>query len=251
MNLDKFYTKQFIADYYSSVVYERYKNQEYIEPCAGNGAFLRVLPNIKGYDILPERADIIQQDVFKSTYTKDQVVVTNPPFGKNSSMAVKVFNHIASYGVKAICVIVPKTFKKVSIQNKLNLNYHIVFEQDIISNAYTENGIDIDVPTVFQIWEKSKKPRKITEIQTTSEYFDFVEKGNHDIAVRRVGGKAGQVVKDGSESSTYFLKIYEYKVKVALRLFDYNSVVNDTAGVKSISKHELIVGLHNIIKELV
>lgn len=247
MSLDKFYTKPFIADYYSNIVLERYGNVEYIEPCAGNGAFLNILP-IKGYDILPEREDIIQQDIFELAFKTNQVVVSNPPFGKNSSLAIKVFNHIAKHNVKAICFIVPKTFKKISCQNKLNLNYKIVFEQDVISNAYTEDNINKDVKTVFQIWERVKKPREIIKMLTTSEYFDFVEE-DYDVCVRRTGGRAGQVVPHST--TTYNLKVKDLRILTALRVYNYEKYINNTAGVRSISKHELIIELENTLRRLI
>jgi len=237
--LDKYYTKNYIADYYSNVILERYgKSAEYIEPTAGNGAFLRVLPNIQGYDLLPEREDIIKMDVFNNTFTKHQVIVGNPPFGSSATLAVKIFEHIASFEVKAICFIVPKTFKKASVQNKLNSNYHLVLEQDLVKDAFTVEGKNKDVPCVFQIWEYKKKKRVIAPLEEC-EHIEFTTQDKANIAVRRVGGKAGQVLVGlkHSKETTYFIKASKTSSK-ALKLLDL-ACVDNTAGVRSISKEEI------------
>jgi len=249
---DKFYTKQFIADYYSNIILNRYGNKtKYIEPTAGNGSFLSILPNIQGYDLIPEREDIIQMDIFNNTcFDKQTVVVGNPPFGMNASLAQSIFNHIASFNVMAICFIVPKTFKKTSMHNKLNMNYKIVFEQDLIDNAFTVDGKDKNVPCVFQIWEKSNIKR-IQEDKEECKWIEFTTKDNADIAVRRAGGKAGKLLIgiDHSESSTYFIKIKNSLVKKAIQLIDL-TVVDNTAGVKSISKNELCSEINKIMRIL-
>ena len=247
---DKYYTKQYIADYLSNIVYERYGDVSYIEPTAGNGSFMNVLPNIKGYDLIPERDDIEQCDVFENIFNKKDVIIGNPPFGVNASLAQSIFNHIASFSVKAICFIVPKTFKKVSMQNKLDLNYHLVFEQDLIYKAFTVNNKDKNVPCVFQIWEYKKIKREPVKPQDC-KWLKFVDKSNADIAVRKIGGKAGKVL-DGlghSITSTYFIKVKNKNVIKALKLINLDDVDN-TAGVKSISKNELCSEINRIMEIL-
>ena len=249
---DKFYTKQFIADYCSNIVLSKYGTDvKYIEPTAGNGAFMNVLPNIVGYDLIPERDDILQKDVFENdNFDTNTIVVGNPPFGTNASLAQAIFNHIASFKVKAICFIVPKTFKKESMHNKLNLNYHIVFEQDIIDNAFTVDGKDKHVPCVFQIWEYKAKKRKIKE-PGKCKYIEFTNKENADIAIRRAGGKAGQLLEglNHSKESTYFIKILNPLVLKAIKLIDL-SCVDNTARVRSISKNELCNEINRVMEIL-
>jgi len=248
---DKFYTKQFIADYYSSIVYLKYGNTvAYIEPTAGNGAFMNVIPNIKGYDLYPEKTGITQLDVFDNTFTPNQVIIGNPPFGMNASLAQSIFNHIASFKAKAICFIVPKTFKKTSMHNKLNKHYHIVFEQDLIKDAFTVEGKNYNVPCVFQIWEYKKKERKI-DPTIKCPWLEFTTKKDADVCVRRAGGRAGQIVEglDHSESSTYFIKLKHPLTRKALQLINL-AVVDFTAGVRSISKPELCNEVNKVMEIL-
>jgi hypothetical protein len=246
---DKYYTKVFIADYYSNIVLDRFgANVQYIEPCAGNGSFMNVLQNIKGFDLKPEREDIVAMDVFDNTFNKDEVIISNPPFGMNASLAQAIFNHIASFNVKAICFIVPKTFKKESMKNRLNENYHITFEQDVINNAFTVEGENKHVPCVFQIWELKKSKRKLKE-KEEEKWISFVNKDNADIAVRRAGGQAGKLLEglNHAESSTYFIKTKDALVIKAIQLIDL-TVVDNTAGVRSISKDELNSEINRIME---
>ena len=247
---DAYFTKQHIADYYSHIVLEKYGEVDYIEPCAGAGAFMSVLPDVTGFDLIPKRDDIVEMDVFNNTFTKEQVIVSNPPFGMSASLAMKIFNHIASFEVKAICFIVPKSFKKNSTKNKLDSHYHLTFEQDVIDNAFTVEGVNKNVPCVFQIWEYKKTERKKV-INEKCKWFDYVTKENANISVRRVGGKAGQILDgiDHSDTTTYFIKTKHKMVKKALQLINL-SVVNNTAGVRSISKSELCYEVNKIMEIL-
>jgi hypothetical protein len=251
---DKYYTRPFIADYVTQLVIDKFNsNIDYIEPSAGSGVFIDSYKkitnqtNIQGYDINPHSDNIIKQDWF--TISKDKVegkaVIGNPPFGFASSLAIKFFNKAAEQEAHSISFIVPKTFRKESTHNKLDLNYKLVLDIDLPKNAfffYEKDNVFYDVPTVFQIWQRVKKPRELVQMLTTSQYFDFVDNSSkYDVCVRRAGGKAGQIVEgDLTPSSTYFLKLRDNRVIHALKIYDYSKYVDNTAGVKSISKHELV-----------
>lgn len=261
---DKYYTRPFIADYVTQLVVDKFgSNIDYIEPSAGSGVFLDSYKkitnktNIQGYDVSPHSKSIIQQDWLKITKdkVKGKAVIGNPPFGFASSLAIQFFNKAAEQEAQSISFIIPKTFRKESTHNKLDLNYKLVLDIDLPKNAfffYEKEDEYYDVPTIFQIWQRVDKPRECTIMLTTSPYFNFVDKSSeHDICVRRAGGKAGQIVEgDLTPSSTYFLKLVDPRVIHALHIYDYSKYVNNTAGVKSISKHELIFEIDRIIATL-
>jgi hypothetical protein len=61
-----------------------------IEPSAGDGAFLKLLPKTAiGYDIAPEYDGIIQGDYLKQDipYMENSIVIGNPPFGRSGTLA--------------------------------------------------------------------------------------------------------------------------------------------------------------------
>ena len=128
--IDKFYTIPAISEKCLNRVGERYEWSTWdmvVEPSAGGGSFFTRIPTIKkiGIDIAPTHTDILKQDFL--TYEPPPsdmaspriLVVGNPPFGRVSSLAVKFFNH-ASKWANVIAFIVPRTFRRISIQNKLN-----------------------------------------------------------------------------------------------------------------------------------
>ena len=100
-----------------------------IEPDAGDGVFSKQINNILAFDLFPESADIVQQDWF--TLDKEQfknykniLVIGNPPYGKNSSLALKFIKE--SSFANTVAFILPKSFMKdkVPVNFSLVLNKH-------------------------------------------------------------------------------------------------------------------------------
>ena len=218
----------------------------FLEPAAGAGAWLDALPKnaqFVAYDIAPADPRVEQGDFYKMTLPTGAVVIGNPPFGFAAKEAVGFFNHAAQLQSKVIAFIVPRTFKKQSIQNKLDRNYHLEFELDLEDNSFLVNGISHNVPCCFQIWRRKKTTRTIVEYTIDNPWFEFTTPARASFAVRRVGGQAGRVLNgtDHSVSSTYFIrpKIDERELLKAFYAIDL-AIVDQTAGVRSISKRELV-----------
>jgi hypothetical protein len=252
--LDQYYTRQYIADFVSNIVKDRYGiEQLYLEPSAGTGSFMQgILPNIIGFDLEPKAEGIIKKNFFKLQKLKDEVVVIgNPPFGTSSNLAIKFFNHSANeLEAKAIAFILPMTFKKRSVQNKLSMDYGLVSETVLPTNSFIVDGSFKNVPCVFQIWERLKIPRKPDTLIKASKWISFTTKDKpYDVAIRRAGSRAGQIVNNGASASTYFLKVESDIVIKALQLMDI-SEVNYTAGIRSISKPELCTALNKVMEVL-
>ena len=126
--LDKFYTIPSYSKKCIDKVFELYDKTGFdliIEPSAGNGSFFNQLncDNKIGIDISPENENIVKMDFFDYTPhppINNILVIGNPPFGKISSIAIKFFNHAAKWA-NVIAFIIPRTFRKPSVHNKLNL----------------------------------------------------------------------------------------------------------------------------------
>lgn len=253
--LDKFYTKPEIAGY-CVTLFKKYfnltKNDLIIEPSAGNGSFLESLNKIncrKCYlDIAPENDQIIEQDFLKFTVSKTNYkihVIGNPPFGSQSSTAIKFIKH-ATIFASSISFILPKSFKKESLKNKIPLNFHLMHEYELPQNSFFLKNKLYNVPCVFQIWKKRNKNRKKI-LKLKPENFTFVKKNqNPDIAFCRVGGRAGNSSlnwENKSAQTHYFIKFKTPKIfKKFLKLEKFFIFpTNNTIGAKSISKQELII----------
>jgi predicted RNA methylase len=255
--IDKYYTKPDIVKLCIDTLTNHIQIREtdmIIEPSAGNGAFIAEIKTLATncifYDIEPEHAEITKQDFLQMDVTQIQAnnqcvhVVGNPPFGRQSSLALKFIKKSCEF-CETFSFILPKSFKKDSLKNKIPTNFHLQEEIDIPEMAFLVDGNEHDVPCVFQIWKKMENPR-ISDEKIIPQHFVFVKKHeNPHISVRRVGVNAGMIdvnVEEKSVESHYFIKFTNNKSiqeNVALLsgiIFEFNN----TVGPKSISKQELI-----------
>lgn len=258
-NLDQYYTNMSKV---KNIIGNLPNKYFYIEPSAGDGAFTKLLTSKNcdylAYDLEPKAINIIKSDFFNVKILKSKLhtkikVIGNPPFGKNSSLAIKFFNHAASFkDVEEIMFILPKTFKKVSIHNKLNLYFHLKKSIDLPYKSFLLDGKEYDVPSCYQVWVRRKSKRKIINI-TESKNIIFSKDDDYDIAIRRVGGRAGQVLTDKnlSVTSTYFIKVLNediYEILKSNAYLEYIKEIRDyTSGIRSVSKFELIYIVDKLI----
>ncbi len=247
-DLDQFYTKQSIATNCYEITLKLIKSENikfdlWLEPSAGKGSFFNLLPaNKVGIDLEPKSPNIILHDFLTYQLSDNKfVTIGNPPFGKNSSLAIKFFNKSAEKSA-LIAFIVPKTFKKQSVLKKLDKFFHLIYEEELPPYSFEFENNDYDVPCVFQVWKKQDYARE--EVKTTLSHKDFIftSKEDANYAIQRVGVNAGKLKEDFSicsKSSHYFIKSSE-EVKIILQRINWNSVKYNTAGNPSISKSELI-----------
>lgn len=209
--LDKFYTLPIYSKKCIDKVCELYDISLWdliVEPSAGNGSFLNQIPseNKIGIDISPENENIITQDFFEYNpppNMKNILVIGNPPFGKVCSLVIQFFNYSAKWA-NVIAFIVPRSFRKISVQNKLDNMFHLVYDEEI-PNIPCCFSPPLMVKCCFQIWEKKIQKRNIIIQPTTHIDWDFLpfgpkdQKGqptpplNADFAIRAYGGRIGEI----------------------------------------------------------
>lgn len=287
-----------------------------LEPSFGDGAFVSALravgvqpPRLKFVDIdarsSEHRADFLGAPVVPKEYFHSKalsragsmdmflaksssttrpaqpccITIGNPPFGKNSSLAIAFFNRAAEFST-VIAFVVPRTFSKVSVHNKLDLAFSLMYEYVLEEEGFLFKGEPYDVPCVFQVWihgkyanlirddERAKAPMQVpkslvrTVSKTLSEtpHFIFVKPtAGPDFAIRRVGVNAGRIfekdVTSCSEQSHLFLKVRSgvarRDVLRNLKSLDLEKLdcKLQTAGNPSISKSELCTHYINFIKK--
>jgi len=255
--MDKYYTKNTTVELCEQLIQQHIaigQTDLIIEPSAGNGAFMQCIktlsPNYRFYDLEPANGEIIQQDYLALDYTdftsvyQDIHIIGNPPFGRQSSLAIKFIKKSCEF-CNSISFILPKSFKKDSLKKAFPLNFHILCETDLPEKSFLLDGIECNVPCVFQIWIKKSYHREIAE-KLEPSHFEFVEKIDMpDISFRRVGVNAGKIdttIDEKSEQSHYFIKFTNGKNRdeniESLSKSKYE--FNNTVGPKSISKQELI-----------
>jgi len=251
---DKFYTKPDVVNNCIEILKNQItidrSNDVVIEPSAGGGAFIDALDGICDtcifLDLIPEHEGVTECDflAFVNPHPgKRTHVVGNPPFGRQSSLAIKFIRHAATF-CDTISFILPKSFKKDSMKDKIPNNFHLINETDLDSESFTVDGKSYDVPCTFQVWEKRDHERT-TRVKVDPKGYVFVKKcESPDLSIRRVGVNAGEVdteTSTKSEQSHYFIK-FDGAVPCGLdRLKErVQTFATSTVGPKSISKQELI-----------
>jgi hypothetical protein len=254
----------------------------WVEPSAGNGAFLNNIPETYdkiGIDIEPVggagNANIIKQDFLTwkppKTNPKQIIIFGNPPFGRQSSLAKAFIAHSCKFAsISTIAFILPRSFVKPSMSCAFESHFHCIHSSEVERNAFVLGGGDgsgggdasYDVPCVFQIWQKRSVPRIVPE-KITEKGFQYVKETDpRDIVIRRVGVYAGRCFDGGNNATEYnkqthyFIKLDEQFVaaqhikqivdKVNAHVFPTN-----TTGPRSLSKPEINIVLNAVLNAVI
>jgi len=258
--MDQFYTKTEISEKLIDTLKEKYPFSSFdkiLEPSAGTGSFFSQLPKNKriGVDLDPKCKGVKTLDFFDYVPIPDvkYLSVGNPPFGKNSSLAIKFFNRCATFS-QVIAFVIPRTFKRVSVQNQLDLNFHLVYNEDMPMKpcCFTPT---MGAKCCFQIWEKRDEKRNKVVMDKTHTDFSFLKFTNNDgvlvppeeadFAMKAYGSNCGEIVTENlstlSPKSWHWIKS-EIDLELLITRFnelDY-SISKDTVRQDSIGQQEVI-----------
>jgi hypothetical protein len=169
---------------------------------------------------------------------------------------VKFFNHAAEW-CSVIAFIIPKTFRRISLQNRLHRKFHLIHDDEIPSEPCSFSP-PMSVKCCFQIWEKRTEERALIKLSTSHADWTFLSNGpadakgqptppkGADFVVLAYGGECGRIVTTGLEAlrpkSWHWIKS---KISAPLlierfRSLDY-SLSKDTARQNSIGRGELVM----------
>jgi len=189
-DLDQFYTNPLIAKRFVEKVNEIYDLSSFdyvIEPSMGEGYIYEHLPtaNRVGLDIEKNHPDCLEGDFFDWSPEKSGIeyeplfgvspniiFVGNPPFGRNSSLAIDFFAHAAKYS-DDICFIIPKTWSKYSVQRRLPEDFGLYYEATLPEAAFIFNGKPYNVRCVAQCWSRND-PNPDYEGESTENWEDML-----------------------------------------------------------------------------
>ena len=250
--MDQYYTKKDVAQRCVATIFRSVDTRGYqwIEPSAGNGAFLDCLPkrvDKLGIDIDPKNPEIVRGNFlewFPST-EKKRIFFGNPPFGRQGSLAKAFIKHSAEFG-NIIAFILPRSFVKPSMSRAFPVQFHCIHNEELERNAFVVNDKSYDVPCVFQIWEK-KEDGRILPQPVKEQGFEYVKSGQpFSIAFKRAGGLAGKcyIPVEGSVFNPqyhYYLKlddIYIPQIQKIVEFVNAHVFPNNTTGPRSLSKSE-------------
>lgn len=248
---DQFYTCEHVAKLCVDILLQHVPTTiPWVEPSAGEGVFLRLVPHSVGYDIDPKHPSIQKTDFLQLDVPQGCLVFGNPPFGRQSSLAKQFIRHAAE---KAdwIGFILPRSFMKPSMQSAFPLHFHLVESVELPDNSFLVNNNPYDVPCLFQLWKRETTNRNV-ETSASPEGFVYVKKTEpHSFAFRRVGINAGKCClpsQDLSVQSHYFVRLDDQtKISSVIQASQSHTFPTNTTGPRSLSKHEATCFLNTAI----
>ena len=182
-DLDQFYTKPQIARYCLSSFFTMLKRSKvdltkytFIEPSAGSGSFLEILPEKRiGIDIDPKNKGILKKD-FLSWKPKEKrvICVGNPPFGYRGWLAIKFLNHCAIFS-DYVGFILPMSFQsEVKGSPRLRIKgMKLIYSEKLPRGAFKNTeGQTIKMNTLWQVWKKGKNNELNFKLNDLSEFVD-------------------------------------------------------------------------------
>ena len=138
------------------------RSYRFVEPSAGRGAFLRLMPPTRriGIDLKPQadlKSEIARDDYLR--WKPDEgapiVVVGNPPFGLRGHLALQFINHSARFA-DLVAFILPQLFEsdgKGVPAKRVAANLRLAHSERLEPNSFeTPSGRPMNISTIFQVW---------------------------------------------------------------------------------------------------
>jgi hypothetical protein len=229
-----------------------------LEPAGGTGAFIEAaksfgLTKVISFDIEPHHKKIVLGDFLEQEINKQGLLtVTNPPFGRNNSLSIPFFNKAAQVS-DLIVFIVPRSWRKWSVQNRLDQNFHLVRDDDLTINYVDVNGHDAHAKdrlrTCVQYWERKSKLRPIVKVKDMG----IIERTTPelaDAAMTLFGYNCGKLNMDFERrkvTTQMYLNFKHPRAKKAIENSDFSKFYMNTAYTEALSLPEINYVLNEYI----
>jgi len=229
------------------------ENKTVIEPAGGTGSFVKAAKalganKVLSFDIEPKAEGVLLADFLLETRglakVTDAITISNPPFGRNNSLSIPFFNKAAQHS-QYIAFVVPRSWRKWSVINRLNRNFHLIHDEDLAIDYVDELGEMVwqkaRLKTCFQIWEKRNSLRQIMKV-TDFGLFSKVKPAEADVALTVFGYSCGKVRTSFDRvpnSTVMFLKVHDSRVLPALQKVDFSRFYRNTAYTEALSLQEI------------
>lgn len=229
-----------------------HKDFIWLEPAGGTGSFIDVIEsnghsNIVSYDIEPKHpkvkltVDFLNEDL---SSLKNCVTLTNPPFGRANKLSIPFFNKCATVS-DYIGFLVPKSWRKWSVINRLDSRFHLIKDLDLDVDFIYDNDGDRKskgkLNTIFQVWEKRDYKRNKIAVEDR-KYITKTNPEQADVSLTIFGRGCGKVKTDFpriANTTQMFLKLNQNWVLEALMNVDFSRFYNNVAFVEALSIQEI------------
>ena len=225
-------------------------DRSFLEPAGGNGSFVSALESlgeekIQAVDLYPKHPRVKNADFLThNPKGSNLVTISNPPFGRNNSLSIPFFNHAANHS-EYIAFLVPRSWRKWSVQNRLDRRFHLISDRDVAVNYVTDTGERIgannDLRTCFQIWQRQDTLRPLIRVQDQG----LVKKckpETADIAIRVFGFGCGKSYRDFprvANTTLMFLTVLDARVFEVIEGLDYERFSLNTSYTRALALPEL------------
>jgi hypothetical protein len=258
---EQFYTPPAIAESIIKIVQKRMGNLSgytLLEPAGGTGSFIEAakrhgLTKVISFDIEPHHkkiklGDFLDQEIAR----KGLITISNPPFGRNNSLSIPFFNKAAQVS-DLIVFIVPRSWRKWSVQNRLNQNFHLVRDDDLAINYVDVNGEDSHAKdrlrTCVQYWERRETIRPLIKVQDMG-IIERTTPDQADAALTMFGYNCGTLTTDFERrkiTTRMYLKFTHPKAKNAIENSDFSKFYLNTAYTEALALPEINYVLNEYI----
>jgi predicted RNA methylase len=221
-----------------------------IEPAGGTGSFIKAAQSIGvaeflSFDIEPKHSLVKKADfLVKKFSAKDAVTISNPPFGRNNSLSIPFFNKAAEHS-EFICFIVPRSWRKWSVINRLDRRFHLIADHDILIDYEDDLGERLSsrtsLSTCFQIWQRKAELRPIIKVKDMGLIAKCGPE-EADVALTIFGFGCGKVRTEFERkpnSTVMFLRVIHPEALAALKSVDFNRFSKNTAYTAALALPEI------------
>ncbi len=228
-----------------------FENRLVIEPAGGTGAFIKAAKalgakKVLSFDIEPKADGVLLADFLEADLTgiSGAITISNPPFGRNNSLSIPFFNKAAKHS-DYIAFIVPRSWRKWSVMNRLDRNFHLIHDQDLSIDYVDDLGEMVwqksSLRTCFQLWERRDSQRELIKVQDLG-FITKVSPEEADVAMTVFGYSCGLVRTEFDRipnSTLMFLKLHDDRALPALRKVDFSKFYRNTAYTEALSLQEI------------
>ena len=250
---EQYYTPPQVAQDILKVVVdllEDFEQKVFLEPAGGTGTFINEalqsgFTEVLSYDIEPHHPLVSKGNFLEKKIPHyNCVTVSNPPFGRNNALSIPFFNKAAEYS-DLIVFIVPRSWRKWTVQNKLDRRFTLVREDDLNIDYVDASGEPLSknkyLRTCVQYWKKSDVLRDLVYVRDMG----IIEKCKYqeaDASLTLFGYGCGTVKTEFEKkpnTTQMFLKLKHPRALEALKAVDFSRFFLNTAYTEALSIQEI------------
>ena len=225
------------------------EQRKWLEPAGGTGTFIECLAshgisNVVSYDIEPHHAqvqhtkDFLKEDL---SHLNGCLVLTNPPFGRLHQLSIPFFNKCAE-SADYIGFLIPRSWRKWTISNRLDLNFHLVHDEPFKINFVTATGEELQgggISVCFQIWQRKETKRQKVHVEDRG-YLIRCPREESEVGITTYGYGTGKLREPTDDKTgTYYFKLKSPWVMRALKEIDFGPFMENSMMIPSLSMMEI------------